>query len=228
MDTYGNELRDLGVKMQSMEILQRELEVNEANVRKAALEMETERKKKDALLASIRRERDTYNDMIKQLEVSSERLRNMMKDLEDKELPSSVTGKGFGALKNRLPWPVAGSVIAPYGKYTNPEFNIPTFRKGVEIKADIGDMVLAAASGKVVYADFFKGYGLLLIINHGDGYHTLYAHLSEIFPKTGDIIKDRQSVGKIGESGILNDPSLYFEIRHKGKPLNPLEWLSRK
>ena len=80
----------------------------------------------------------------------------------------------------------------------------------------------------MVFADWFKGYGNLLIINHGEGYHTLYANLSEIFFKVGDIIKVHDTVGKVGESGILNAPSLYFEIRYKGKPLDPVQWLKKR
>ena len=229
MKTYSSEIEELHIKMRNLEMLQKELEVTKSNIKEKADEMDAERKKKDGVLASIRKERNSYSEMIKELEESSDRLRSMIKELDEKELPPpSVEGKGFAALKNYLSWPVKGKILVPYGTYKDPKFNIPTFRKGIEIKADMGNMVLSVTEGRVVYADWFKGYGLLLIINHGDGYHTLYAHLSEIFNKTGDIIKSRQAVGKIGESGILDEPSLYFEIRHKGKPINPLDWLKKE
>ncbi len=228
MKTYSGEIEELHTKMKNLETLQKELEITKANVKVKADEMETERKKKDGLLVSIRKERSAYEDMIKELEESSDRLRNMIKELEEKEPPPAFEGKGFAALKNSLPWPISGKILVPFGTYKDPKFNIPTFRKGIEIQADLGDTVLSIAGGRVVYADWFKGYGLLLIVNHGEGYHTLYAHLSETFHKTGDIIKTRQAVGKIGESGILNEPSLYFEIRHKGKPINPLDWLKKE
>jgi len=228
MKTYRSEIEDLNIKIKHMEILQNELEVNKNNVKKKTQEIQTERERKDELLASIKSRRSSYEKMIGELEESSKRLLEMIEKLEEKELPSSIIGKGFRGLKGRLPWPITGEVLIPYGKQKDPTFNIQTFRKGIEIKAKTGDPVHAVSGGRVVYADWFKGYGLLLIINHGDGYHTLYAHLSEIFHKTGDIIKRGQAVGKIGESGILNEPSLYFEVRHKGKPLDPLEWLKRK
>ena len=82
--------------------------------------------------------------------------------------------------------------------------------------------------GKVVFAEWFKGYGQMVIINHGDGYHTLYGSLSEIFTKVGDIIKGKQAVGRVGKSGLLTSPGLYFELRYKGKPLDPLQWLQRR
>jgi septal ring factor EnvC (AmiA/AmiB activator) len=105
--------------------------------------------------------------------------------------------------------------------------NIPVFKNGIEISADDGEQPVAVSGGNVVYADWFKGYGLLLIINHGSGYHSLYGHLSEIFYRSGDIITKGTAVGNIGESGLLNVPSLYFEIRYKGKPVDPMQWLIR-
>ncbi len=223
--TYSGELEELNIKMRRMEVLRKKLRANKDNIKKKANEMRVERKKKDQLLASIKSERSSYEKMIKELEESSKNLHEMIKKLEKETLPLSVTGKGFWGLKGRLPWPVNGKVLVPFGKQKSPQFNIPTFRKGIEIKAKAGDTALSVLGGRVVYADWFKGYGLLLIVNHGKGFHSLYAHLSEIFHKTGDIIKGRQAVGKIGESGLLNVPSLYFEIRYKGKPYDPLKWL---
>ena len=86
----------------------------------------------------------------------------------------------------------------------------------------------AVAGGRVVYSDWFKGYGLLLIINHGKGYHSLYGNLTETFHKAGDIINIGATLGVTGKSRLLNVPALYFEIRHKGKPINPMKWLKRK
>ena len=80
----------------------------------------------------------------------------------------------------------------------------------------------------MVFAEWFKGYGKMVIVNHGGGYHTLYASLSEIFTKVGDIIKRKQTIGRVGRSGIMNSPGLYFELRYKGKPLDPLQWLQRR
>lgn len=228
MRIYSNEINELNIKMKRMKILRKDLEMNKRNVKKKTKELQSEREKKNKLFASLKSKRKYYEKMVKELEESSKDLLEMIKQLEKEKLPLSVIGKGFKVLKGRLPWPIMGEVIASFGKYNDPTFNITTFRKGIEIKSGAGNTVLAVAGGRVVYADWFKGYGLLLIINHGAGHHTLYAHLSEIFHKTGDIIKRRQAVGKIGESGILNVPSLYFEIRYKGKPVNPIKWLKKK
>lgn len=223
--TFSSEIEERNIKMSRMEDLRKGLKADKTNIKNKANEMRAERKNKDQLLASIKSERSSYEKMIKELEESSKNLYKMIKKLESEKLPLSVTGKGFSSLKGRLPWPVNGKVLVHFGKQNNTQFNIPTFRKGIEIEAKAGYTALSVLGGRVVYADWFKGYGLLLIINHGEGFHSLYAHLAEIFHKTGDIIKVRQAVGKIGESGLLDVPSLYFEIRHKGKPRDPLKWL---
>jgi septal ring factor EnvC (AmiA/AmiB activator) len=227
IDTFSSEINEANEKKKDLELMRTNLQVSKVNVQKKQKEMTAELNKKDTLLASVRNKLSSYEKMIKELEESSEKLREMIEAL-DKEKPSEpVTGKGFRALKRRLPWPVDGEVIVPFGKYNDPQYNIPVFKNGIEIRANDGEQPKAVSEGSVVYADWFKGYGLLLIINHGSGYHSLYGHLSEIFYKSGDIIKEGTAVGKIGESGLLNVPSLYFEIRFKGKPVDPMQWLKK-
>jgi septal ring factor EnvC (AmiA/AmiB activator) len=131
-------------------------------------------------------------------------------------------------MKGALPWPVDGKVLVPFGKYKDPKYNIPVFKNGIEIKTEAGATASSVHGGRAVYADWFEGYGQLLIINHDKGYHSLYGNLSELFYKAGDIIKKGSNVGKIGENGLSNVPTLYFEIRHKGKPIDPLGWLKQK
>jgi septal ring factor EnvC (AmiA/AmiB activator) len=133
----------------------------------------------------------------------------------------------FARLKGTLNWPVRGTVAVQYGTQMDPLFNLPVFRSGIHIKAAEGAPVKAVHEGKIVFADSFKGYGQLIIVNHGGGYHTLYGHLSRIFPKNGAIIKVNQPLGEVGEPAVLGTAGLYFEIRYKGKPLDPQQWLKR-
>jgi septal ring factor EnvC (AmiA/AmiB activator) len=228
MEQYSEDIKDFHFKKKKLELLQEELEKNKAIVRRKMKEMWTERVKKDKLLASIRNERSSYEKMVKELKGSSTKLRKMIREMEKKKLKTSLEGKEFRKLKGRLSWPVDGNVIVPFGKYKDPKFNIPVFKNGIEIKSATGDTVKSIHGGRVVYADWFKGYGQLLIMDHGKGYHSLYGHLSEIFLKTGDIIKKGTSLGSIGEPRLLNVPTLYFEIRYKGKPIDPMGWLKRK
>jgi septal ring factor EnvC (AmiA/AmiB activator) len=90
-------------------------------------------------------------------------------------------------------------------------------------------VVKTVHAGRVVYADYFEGYGYLVIIDHGLTYYTLYGHLgSEFLVKKGDYVQAGQSIGTVGEFGSLKEETLYFEIRHKTEPLNPLQWLERR
>ncbi len=143
-------------------------------------------------------------------------------------MPKSVIGRGFRTLKGHLPWPIDGKLLIPYGRYKDPKFDIIVFKNGVELKAEYGNKPRAIAGGRVVYSDWFKGYGMLLIINHGNGYHSLYGNLSEIYYERGDLINAGTALGKTGTSTLLNVPTLYFEIRHKGKPVDPMNWLRKK
>ncbi len=225
---YRNEINSINLKKENLKIFYGKIEINKKNAKLKKKALQKDRRRKDKLLLTIRSKRSSYEKAIKELENSSRKLREMIKKLEQKKVPKSIVGKGFRALKGRLSWPVSGRVVVPYGQYTDPKFNITVFRNGIEIKSAIGARPKAVAGGRVVYADWFKGFGLLLIINHSNGYHSLYGNLTEIFHKTGDIINKGTTVGKIGKSSFLNIPTLYFEIRHKGKPVNPMQWLKRK
>lgn len=225
---YTRDIENLNIKIRKIELLKKKLETNRTNAKQKKRELQHNRVRKDKLLATVRSKRSSYEKAIKELNKSSEKLRQLIKKFEKKKIPKSVLGKGFRYWKGRLPWPVKGKVIVPFGKYKDPKFNIIVFKNGIEIKAKEGYRPQAVAGGQVVYADWFKGYGQLMIINHGGGYHSLYGNLTEIFHKTGDIIKQGTSIGKTGKSELLNVPSLYFEIRYKGKPVNPMKWLKRK
>jgi murein hydrolase activator len=132
----------------------------------------------------------------------------------------------FAKLRGQLTWPIAGRLVSSYGKIKHPTFNTYTFNKGIGISASPGSNFRAIEAGQVLYADWFKGYGNLLIVDHGASYYSLYAHASELLVQVGDRVKRQQVVGRTGEGGSLNGPALYFEIRHQGKPENPLEWLA--
>jgi septal ring factor EnvC (AmiA/AmiB activator) len=228
MDAFSSEIKSYMLKKKEMELLLNELETDKMKIQKNVKEMKTERLEKDKMLAEVKSKRGSYEGMVNELRESSVKLKKMIEDLEKKKkVLKAVPGASFRTMKGDLPWPVNGQVLVPFGKYKDPKFNIPVFKNGIEIKANTGDAVKAVHGGRVVYADWFKGYGLLLIVNHGEGYHSLYGNLSEIFYKTGDIIKKGSSIGSIVEKGLLSVPTLYFEIRHRGKPLDPLGWLYR-
>ncbi len=129
--------------------------------------------------------------------------------------------KAFATLKGKLYWPVLGTVQALFGKtrkFANVKWN------GVMIKARQGNNVRAISHGRVAYADWLRGYGLLIIIDHGDGYMSLYGHNEDIKKETGDWVEEGEIIGNVGNTGGQSKSGLYFEIRHNGKPTNPKIW----
>jgi murein DD-endopeptidase MepM/ murein hydrolase activator NlpD len=110
----------------------------------------------------------------------------------------------------------------------HPRFGTRTFRSGVDIEAAEGTEVAAVASGQVVYTGWFKGYGNLIILDHGNEYYTLYAHVADILVKEDDDVRAGQRIGTVGDTGSLSGPRLYFEVRYQGKPQDPAEWLRQR
>jgi len=98
---------------------------------------------------------------------------------------------------------------------------------GVTIGATAGTDVRAVSIGKVVFADWFRNLGLLLIIDHGDGYMSLYGHNEALLKKPGDVVTAGEVIGRVGNTGGLDDNALYFEIRHNGDPQDPVKWCGR-
>jgi septal ring factor EnvC (AmiA/AmiB activator) len=226
LEELGKDLGTLKSKRARLKSLYARLKKNEEKIRYTADILSKKKEKKQSILSSVRSRKVAYKKMLKDLNVASRKLRKVVDDSGRESV--SYAGKDFRKRKGRLPWPVKGQIAINYGTQNDPEFNTPVFRNGVYIIAEDSSVVKASHAGKVVFADWFKGYGQLVILNHGEGYHTLYANLSEIFLKTGDIINIRENIGKVGDTGLLNRPSLYFEIRYKGKPLNPKQWLFSK
>lgn len=149
------------------------------------------------------------------------------KKTETVSLPEEFPSGKFAALKGLLKMPVRGKVVSSFGKYKNKEFNVVNFRSGIDIKAKKGTPIRAVCSGQVLYSGWFKGYGNMMIIDHGDHYYTIYAHAEELHQKVGDRIKSGEAVGTVGDSGSLTGPGLHFEVRHHGKSVDPMKWFRK-
>jgi len=141
-------------------------------------------------------------------------------------LASPMVG-GVG-LRRGLPWPVSGTLTQLFGKTRNREFNATVESAGVQIRAAHGAPVKAVAPGRVRYADWFQGYGKLVILDHGRGYYSLYAQASDLFVSPGDTVKAGQVIASVGDTGSLVGDSLYFDGRKDGLPRNPLLFLRTK
>lgn len=133
-------------------------------------------------------------------------------------LPASPSHPAFAALKGALPWPAKGTVTAPLASSERSR------AQGVLIEGRTGDTVQAVSPGRVVFAEWMRGFGLLTIIDHSDGYMTLYGHNQALYKKVGDWVEAGESIGAMGVSGGHERPGVYFEIREQGEPRDPLAW----
>ncbi|MGD0283712.1 MAG: peptidoglycan DD-metalloendopeptidase family protein, partial [Dissulfurispiraceae bacterium] len=243
INKYRAELKAMAEKESGLRELFADLKLEAKSLSKLETSLKDKKKEREALLADVRKEKGVFENMIKELKETSTRLLTIIRETERRErearkkrLAKGRSGakeeeipddSGFGRLKGRLPWPVTGKVALQYGTQVDPIFNLPVFRSGIHVRTENGAPVRAVHEGAIVFADNFKGYGQLVIVSHGGGYHTLYGNLANIFPKNGAIIKEQQIIGEVGESSTLGTSGLYFEIRYKGKPLDPLQWLRK-
>ncbi|MBI5183866.1 MAG: peptidoglycan DD-metalloendopeptidase family protein [Nitrospinae bacterium] len=192
-------------------------------------EIGLEKKKKEELLREIRYKKNVYLKTQQELKDASQELLSFITTFKKKHKEEGEEGKSrFSERKGNLIWPVNGEVILPYGKIKKEEFNTYIFHNGMDIKAPIRSDIKAVHDGEVLFSDWLKGYGRSIIIDHGDSYYSIYAHIDETLVKVSDKVKRDQVIAKVGESGSLQGPSLYFEIRYKGKPEDPMEWLQTK
>ncbi|MBF0557873.1 MAG: peptidoglycan DD-metalloendopeptidase family protein [Nitrospirae bacterium] len=240
---YRSELQAMAEKESGLRKLFADLKAEEKGLSKLEGSLKDKKKERESLLANVRKEKGVFENMIKEMKDSSNRLLAIIKETERQERearkkrgPKTRPGtkeeepaddSGFGRLKGKLSWPVAGKVVYQYGTQVDPIFNLPVFRSGIHVKTENGAPVKAVHEGRVVFADNFKGYGQLVIVSHGGGYHSLYGNLAKIFSKNGAIINEQQIIGEAGESSTLGTSGLYFEIRYKGKPLDPQQWLRK-
>ncbi len=190
-----------------------------------------EAEKKREILASLRREKDLRIRALKELEEAAHRLQKMMDEINRKAVASSKevpSGVSFEAMRGKLEFPIRGEVMGEFGKTRHPEFSAEVFRKGIDIEAPLGEEIKAVEKGKVVFADRFSGYGNMLIVDHGQRYYSVYAHVSELFKKPGDLVQRGEPIALVGDSDSLAGSRLYFEIRKDGKPVDPLPWFKRR
>jgi septal ring factor EnvC (AmiA/AmiB activator) len=207
-------------------------------------EIEQEKSKKAAYLVRVRQDRKGYEASLKELQANAARLQTMIERLEAmsrskhsirhekpgnrlKPLPElpPVPDRGFASQKGRMSLPVRGDIVETFGKHKHPEFNSFTFSKGLSISAGAGTEIRSIYEGSVIFADYFKGYGNMIIVDHGGGYFSLYAHASKILKKVGAEVARNEALATVGDLDSSRGPMLYFEIRHQGKPVDPAGWV---
>ncbi len=137
---------------------------------------------------------------------------------------STFDGKPFAALKGKLALPVKGDITNKFG---TPRPDSTVLWKGLFLRASASQSVKAVAAGRVVFADWLRGFGNLLIVDHGNGYMSLYGNNESLLKQVGDTLRGGDSIAAVGNSGGNEESGLYFELRHEGNPLDPMKWVAR-
>jgi septal ring factor EnvC (AmiA/AmiB activator) len=176
------------------------------------------------LTISLKSDTAKLNKLIAERGELEELLNTVEVAVSDMPLSAPPGQKAFVSQKGFLQWPLKGRVAHSYGSQRSGSLRW----KGWMIGAKSGQPVNAVHDGHVIFSNYLRGFGLLIILNHGDGYMTLYAHNEELLKETGDWVLSNETISRAGDSGGLDKPALYFEIRNQGQPADPKVWLGKR
>ncbi|HHW41050.1 MAG TPA: peptidoglycan DD-metalloendopeptidase family protein [Syntrophomonadaceae bacterium] len=218
-------MKELAAERDAIEKTKRELEAKRNRV--ASLQESTRAKQtylaarsedRKQLLNQLETQREAYERALDELEATSRQLAQLIQQLQSRN-PSPRKGTG------RFIWPASGPITSNYGMRYHPILHQNRMHTGIDIGAPAGAKVAAADGGTVIYTGWMGGYGQVVVIDHGGGISTLYAHLSSINVGTGSTVQQGQTVGRVGSTGWSTGPHLHFEVRVNGNPQNPLSYL---
>jgi septal ring factor EnvC (AmiA/AmiB activator) len=216
---FRADLKALTVQRAELERKTQESLVLKAQAETARRSMDAQRQRKTELLASIVEKKESHAAYVLELEEAEGKLRQLLQGLGNGEVSVPVS-----AFRGGLLWPLTGHVRVPFGRRKHPKFETYTAQNGIEIDAAADSPVKAVYEGTVVFADRFKGYGLMVVLDHGGKHHSLYAHLAETGVQVGQKVAAGETLGTVGAASLLGT-GLYFEMRFQGRPEDPLEWL---
>lgn len=191
--------------------------------------LEARRGSRQQFISTLKSQQKDALQSLSQLKEDGRRLSQLSQGIASSQRPSpkvNSNGTGFAQYKGRLNWPLDGRILARYGSPRNG--NAQLRWQGLLISTRFGDKVAAVADGQVVFADWMRGFGFLVIMHHRGGYMTLYGHNEALLKKVGDQVAAGETLALAGNSGRAGDPALYFEIRHRGEPVNPQGWMLAK
>jgi len=210
--------------MADNELLQAKLATSKAERKQLLAKIKQDYKHSSQKLSRLKKNEKQLKRLITALQKSapSKTTRTKAKT-KSKTATKSSSAKSFRKLKGKMPWPVKGKVVRSFGSQrSGGKWN------GVLLRAKEGTKIKAIAHGQVVFSDWFKGYGLLVIVKHDKNYMSLYAFNQSLYKETGDWVNAGDTLATLGNSGGRDKAGLYFEIRKKNKPLNPKRWCKKR
>ena len=227
---YAKNLAELGRAAENLKAKEAEIQTLIKSAAAKKISLDAEERKSRALVSEIQSNRKFHEQTMEELSVQARQLQELLQKFETQETALPFPLIPFTEKRGKLPWPSAGKVLQMFGLQRHPRFNTVTMNNGIEIAPQEDDATVRAVhGGKVVFADYFQGYGNLIIIDHGLTYYSLYGHCAEFNVRTGEFVRAGQVIAAAGDTGSMLDVrSLYFEIRFKTRPLDPLQWLARR
>ena len=239
LTTIREDLASLSKIRESVHEKRAEIEVLQSKQTKNKSNLNKKRRARKQVLKKISRKLNSQRSEIKKLKRDENRLAKLVRKITDAISPTKGKslyqnnnapdnrwdGKPFKRLKGKLTLPVKGVVTNRFNA-ARPDSTVAW--KGLFLRTSSGSAVKAIASGQVVFADWLRGFGNLLIIDHGSNYMSLYGYNETLYKQVGDILKGGDTVASVGNSGGNKEFGLYFELRHKSKPFDPMKWMAKK
>ena len=217
---YREQLAELQKLTDERDAALRKLDALHLELHEQRARGEQERKDKQALLRALDDDRKFAERLVKNVDEAHRALTGQILALKEWQERKYT----FAMTQGHLLPPVTGRVEVGYGDVRHPRFGTVTMHRGIDYRAGVGASVRAVFWGRVAFVGWLTGYGTTVIVDHGRGWHTVYAHLEDVTVVVGELLPARSRVGLIGQSGSIKGRFLYFEIRHNGQPVNPTEW----
>lgn len=189
------------------------------------VELARERDSKQGLLAVVKSDRARERAALEELEAAARALEEKIASLSEEAEPAPAPQLPFAQLRGKLPAPVDAAIVRGFGREVDAEFHTQVFHKGVDFGAALGTPVRAVAAGTVRFAGWFRGYGRMVILDHGDRFYTVSGHLDALRVEAGATVAAGEAIGTVGDTGSLAGPRLYFEIREGSQAVDPRRWL---
>lgn len=224
IEAMQNTLQHLEVVQNDIQLKSQSLTALQEEQRQQAAQLEVQRQNREQVLVQLNTQLDNQGGELKRLQTDEKQLQALVRSLQEllSDIPVEASQqKPFKALKGQLRWPARGQLVKRFGSLRG---NSGLTWQGVLIEAPEGGQVRAVSKGRVAFADWMRGFGLLLIIDHGDGYMSLYGQNEALYKEVGEWVDSGEVVATLGASGGQTEAGLYFEIRHNGHPVNPLSW----
>jgi septal ring factor EnvC (AmiA/AmiB activator) len=197
--------------------------------KKKRQELDVQERKQKTLINEIKENKKMHLQALDDLNKRAEQLQRLIEKLLKDEISFPMIIVPLYEQRGKLPWPIEGAVVSTFGRQVHPQFRTVTFNNGIEISPPKNQgIVKAIHPGKVVVCDYLKGFGNVIIIDHGMSFHSIYGHCAEFLVKNGNLVKTGQPIAIAGDTGSLEGVTLYFQITSKAKPIDPLKWLRRR